>query len=145
MKKVLNIILILCIMVMTVSMPSFALDRTVETDGTEIRPYFDYINVMMNAFDIDSNGKAMIDAALTAMGADKVKLEIELQQYDVKTYSWKTLKTWSRTEEGEDVILGGTRYVMKGYLYRAIINGYVYKNGKVVEEHQMISRKIYYE
>lgn len=145
MKKYLKIILTLCLILSIMSVPSYALTKNAAADGIVIRPMFDYINVMGHYFDIERNGKAVAEASLTAAGADEVELVVELQQYDINSYSWKTIKTWSAKYDGEIGITGGNWYVAKGYLYRSVAYGYVYVDGEMVEDHKMVSQAEYYE
>lgn len=145
MKKYLKIILTLCLILSIMSVPSYALTKNAAADGIVIRPMFDYINVMGHYFDIERNGKAVAEASLTAVGADGLKLVVELQQYDVNIFSWKTIKTWTAEYDGEVGLAGGSRYVAKGYLYRSVAYGYVYVDGEMVEDHKMVSQTRYYE
>jgi len=145
MKKVIKILLILSLIMSVFSLPAHAAEQNFASDETIIRPMFSYINAMVHYFDISSNGKATCEALLSAFGGDSLKVVVKLEQYDPKTFSWKTLKTWSRTEYGDDSCgAGGSWYVMSGYLYRSVATGYVYVNGVVVEEHEMVEKEYYY-
>lgn len=144
MKKSVRISLIFCLVLSVISVPSFAFQKAAVSDGKDIRPMFTYIDVMTNYFDIDENGKASAEASIAAMKGYQVKVEVELQRYDINTYSWKTIKTWSDTDK-DIALAGGSWYVTKGTLYRSVAKGYVYIDGKVVEEHEMISKIKYYE
>lgn len=146
MKKYLKIILTLCLILSIMSAPSYALTKNAAADEMVIRPMFTYINVMSNYIDINRNGKATVTATLsTTNEVDQVEVEVQLQQYDINSYSWKTIKTWSDFDDGCIAVAGGTWYVKKGYLYRAVAYGYVYINGEMVEDHKMVSQAEYYE
>ncbi|AGC69557.1 hypothetical protein Cst_c26070 [Thermoclostridium stercorarium subsp. stercorarium DSM 8532] len=145
MKKALKVLLILCLILSVFSVPTLAVSRDVTADGTIVRPMFKYINTMTHYFDINRYGKATCSALLNAFNADELKVVVELQQYDIKNYEWKTIKTWSSTEAGDLCGAGGTWYVMSDNMYRSVATGYVYVNGKVVEEHRMVSSVKVYE
>ena len=135
MKKLFKIGLILCLILSMISVPAYAVQKDSVDDEMVIRPMYTYIAVMAHHFDINRYGKATAEALMNAFDADKLKVEVKLQQYNPKSYSWKTLKTWSSTEEDTiSVGAGGTWYVNKGYLYRSVATGYVYVDGEVVEE-----------
>jgi len=128
------------------SVPTYAVDKTVATDDSVIKPMFSYINSMTHHFDINRYGKATAEALLNAFNGDKLMVEVELQQYDVKTFSWKTIKSWKSTVENfESCGAGGTWYVMSDNLYRSVARGYVYVNGEVVEDHEMVTSAKYYD
>lgn len=143
MKKIIKILLVFSLILSVFSVPTYAVDKT--EAANDFRPMFTYINTMTHYFDINRYGKATAEALLNAFNADELKVEVELQRYDVKTYSWKTIKSWSNTEKIDSCGAGGTWYVLSGYLYRSVATGYVYVDGEVVEEHEMISSAKFYE
>jgi len=127
------------------SLPVHAVDQSSASVG-DIRPMFSYIVTMAHYFDINNMGKATCEALMNAFDADKLMVEVELQQYDLKTYKWKTIKTWTKTTIGDDSCgAGGSWYVMSGNMYRSVARGYVYVNGELVEDHEMISSVKVYE
>jgi len=145
MKKSFKLILIVCLILSTVIAPSFALHTDVATESKDMHAMFDYINIMGLYFDISTWGKAECDVIVTALDAEAIGIEVELQQYDSKNYRWKTIKSWSNYEEGITSGAGGTYWVLKGYLYRCIGRCDIYVGGKIVEEHEMISKCKYYD
>lgn len=117
--------------------------EAVELDSIEnIQPLFTNINVFQSTFDISSNGKASNTVYLNARNVDKVEIRANLQQY--KSGSWTTIKSWS--EFGNQTSYGFTKYwyVTKGYSYRLVSYGYVYKGNKIVEGNSITSRTITY-
>jgi hypothetical protein len=101
------------------------------TQQLVIRPNFTYIWIFQTGFDISSTGKASVNVYLTAQNVDSVKVEASLQQY--KNGTWTTIKSWSNTETGTNAGLAGTYYVAKGYSYRVVSCGSVFKSGNLVE------------
>jgi len=101
------------------------------TQQLVIRPNFTYIWIFQTGFDISSTGKASVNVYLTAQNVDSVKVEASLQQY--KNGAWTTIKSWSNTETGTNAGLAGTYYVAKGYSYRVVSCGSVFKSGNLVE------------
>lgn len=144
MKKVLKVILILSLILTVISVPSYALQEESVDGDIIIKPMFTYIMYMAHYFDIASNGRAEASAFMTAYKCDQVEVVVELQQYDPKNFTWKTIKSWSSFVDGEDTGAGGYWWVPKGYLYRSVAYGYVYVNGVMVEDHEMVSETEYY-
>jgi len=146
MKKVFKLLLIFCLILAVFSMPAYAVDKDAGVSDFEIRPMFTYINTMGHYFDINRYGKATAEALLNAFGGDMLKVVVELQMYNHVNGTWNTIKTWSNTAYNDvSVGAGGTYNVIKDNMYRSVATGYVYKNGVVVEQHQMISSVKVYE
>jgi len=85
MKKIIQILLVFSLILSVFSVPTYAVDKTVAAN--DFRPMFSYINTMAHHFDINRYGKATAEALLNAFNADELKVEVKLQQYDVKTFS----------------------------------------------------------
>ena len=136
-----KILLILCISVSFASVPSFAIQNEIVPEEI-IRPMFTYINVFQSYFDISPNGKSESDVFLYAYEVEQVKVEAHIQHY--KNGEWQTIKSWSNIETGTSCGLGEYWYLMSGYSYRLVANGYTYINGKIVEDTQIISDTVYY-
>ena len=146
MKKLFGMLLILCVILTFFSVPATAIDRTVTADGMIVRPMFTYINTMIHRFDINILGKASAEALLNAHNSDQLKVTVELQVYNDSNGTWSTIKSWSTTVTGDvSCGAGGEYLVIKNRMYRSVATGYVYVNGKVVEQHQMISSVKVYE
>ena len=117
--------------------------QAVELNSVEnIKPLFTNINVFQSTFDISSNGKSSNTVYLNSRDSDKVKVSAYLQQY--KSGKWTTIKSWS--EYANQTSHGFTKnlYVTKGYLYRLVSYGYVYKGNKIMESTSNISNTIAY-
>lgn len=62
---------------------------------------------------------------------DKMTVKCELQQYNG---SWKTIKTWTQTENDSIVWMEKDYAVAKNYSYRLRITASVYKNSVLLEQ-----------
>jgi hypothetical protein len=102
-----------------------------------VTPFFTNITLFQNVFDISTDGKASISVYLTARNVDSVKVDASLQQF--KNGNWLTIKSWTNTSAGTYAGVSGTYYVAKGYQYRLVSNGYVYKSGNLVEQTEFYS------
>ncbi|MEW8974003.1 MAG: hypothetical protein AB2375_07395 [Tissierellaceae bacterium] len=110
--------------------------------GGKIKPMFTNINVFQATFDISSNGNSSSTVYLNARDVDKVEIRADLQQY--KAGSWTTIKSWSNSKEGTNHGFTKNWYVAKGYSYRLVSYGYVYKGNKIVEDTSSTSKVINY-
>jgi hypothetical protein len=129
----------LCLLVL-----SFAFTVPTFADGNEpslsksngnyviVSPFFTNITLFQNVFDISTDGKASISVYLTARNVDSVKVDASLQQF--KNGNWLTIKSWTNTSAGTYAGVSGTYYVAKGYQYRLVSSGYVYKSGNLIEQ-----------
>lgn len=80
-----------------------------------------------------SGDYAEIDIACDADAndVDKITAKCELQQFDG---SWKTIKKWSETSNGSEIMYSKSYPVYKNYSYRVKVTASVYKNGILLEE-----------
>ncbi|MGO1470475.1 MAG: hypothetical protein ACTHW2_10680 [Tissierella sp.] len=139
MKKILKVlgVLIIALLIFTKQ------GQAVELNEIEnVRPLFTNINVFQSTLDISSNGKSSSTVYLNARNVDKVKIISYLQQY--KSGRWTTIKSWSGSRNSTSYGLAKNWYVNKGYSYRFISYGYVYKGNRIVESTSRISRVIVY-
>jgi len=137
-KKLFFSILVLLVVVTT--FPAYA-GKITQNDqmvsNPIIQPYFTNITIFQNYFEISAVGKASVSSYLTGREIDEVRVDASLQQY--KNGSWTTIKSWTATSFGTNAGLNGTYYVAKGYSYRLISNGKVYRNGIVIEQTSYLS------
>lgn len=106
--------------------------------NTIIAPYFTNISIFTNNFELSSSGKASVSSYLSARSIDSLIIEVDLQQ--LKDGKWISLKSWTKSFDGTSVGLSGSYYVPKGYIYRTISKGMVYKNGMLLESTNAISK-----
>lgn len=66
-----------------------------------------------------------------ANDVDKITAKCELQQLDG---SWKTVKSWSETSNGSEIMYSKSYPVYKNYSYRVKVTASVYKDGILLEE-----------
>jgi hypothetical protein len=135
----------LTLMISMIVIPVHAQESTLYQKASEkliVQPYFSNISIFQNGFDISSSGKASVNVYLTAQNIDSVKVDASLQQY--KNGTWITIKSWMNFELGTNSGLSGTYYIAKGYFYRLVSNGIVYKSGVIVERTSFTSETEYY-
>lgn len=142
MNKRLNIGLInIIIFLMIISTPVYALNGYEGTnilEGTIITPYFTNISIFTNTFEISAGGKASVSSYLLARDIDNLTIEVDLQQF--KDGKWITIKSWIQSYKDISGGLGGSYYVLKGYIYRAVSKAMVYKNGVLLESTSVSSK-----
>lgn len=135
-KRLINLIILL----MIISTSVYATSEHIETsdlENTDIKPYFTYISVFANTFEISASGKASVSSYLTARNIDSLSIEVSLEQFN--NGQWTSIKTWTETLNGINGGLSNSYYVPKGYTYRVVSKGMVYKNGSLVESTSNIS------
>lgn len=117
--------------------------QAVELDNIEsIQPLFTNINTFQSTFDITSNGKSSNTVYLNARNVDKVEIRLYLQQYN--SGKWTTIKSWSESRNSTSYGFTNNWYLDKGYSYRLVSYGYVYKDSKIIESTSRIRRIIVY-
>ncbi|MGO1818896.1 MAG: hypothetical protein ACTH0S_04350 [Senegalia sp. (in: firmicutes)] len=117
--------------------------QAVELDNIEnIQPLFTNINTFQSTFDIASNGKLSNTVYLNSRNADRIKINTYLQQYSSRR--WTTIKSWSGSRNSTSYGFTNNWYVNKGYSYRLVSYGYIYKDNKIVESTSRISQTLTY-
>jgi hypothetical protein len=136
-KRLIRII----IFMMVISAPVNASNNQEYTNMLEnkiITPYFTNISVFSSTLNISSYGKASVSSYLTARNVDNLAIEVDLQQ--LKDGRWISIKKWTESSAGTSGGLSGSYYVSKGYIYRTVSKGMVYKNGALLESTSAISK-----
>lgn len=72
-----------------------------------------------------------ITCAADVNDVDKITAKCELQQFDG---SWKTIKSWSESRNGSEIMYSKSYPVYKNYSYRVKVTASVYKNEKLLEQ-----------
>lgn len=139
MKKRLKILGVLIIMLTIFPQQGQALELE---SIDNIQPLFTNVDVFQNEFDIASNGKSSNTVYLNARNVDKVEIRLYLQQYN--SGKWTTIKSWSESRNSTSYGFTNNWYLDKGYSYRLVSYGYVYKDSKIIESTSRISRIIVY-
>lgn len=128
-------ILLAALLVGLVSAPVLANERnplSQNASGRIIQPYWTNLISYYNYFDIEPNGKALVDVIADARNCDEIRIEAHLQQY--RNGIWTTIKSWSKISPGTSCNLGEKWYVSSGYSYRMVSSVKVYNNGMMVEQ-----------
>ena len=91
-----------------------------------------YLVVISGTMRINSWNQAHIEVSCSADGTsvDSVSATCELQQLDG---SWKTIKTWTESSNGPDLLYEKDYAVYKGYSYRLKITAKAYQGSRQVE------------
>lgn len=129
------------IFMMVISTPVHASNNHDDTNmlgNTTITPYFTNISIFSSTLKISSYGKASVSSYLTARNIDSLAIEVDLQQ--LKDGKWISIKKWAETSNNTSGGLSGSYYVPKGYIYRTVSKGMVYKNGSLLESTSAISK-----
>ena len=93
-------------------------------------PYWNWTLITENILDISNTGQAKCHANIITK-ADRVEIVASLQQKNGS--SWKTLKSWTKTENKSSAALSGGYYVEKNYYYRLKTTFFVYSSGELKE------------
>lgn len=107
-------------------------------ENTIIKPYFTNISSFTNMFEMSSYGKASVSPYLAARNIDRLTIEVNLQQF--KDGKWISIKSWTESYNGISGGFTSSYYVPKGYIYRAVSKGMVYKNGLLLESASIVSK-----
>lgn len=91
-----------------------------------------YLITMAADMDFDDNNIVSIEVMSDAddRDADKMTLKCELQQYNG---SWKTIKTWTETENDSSIWYSKEYAVTKNYSYRIKLTASAYKDSILLE------------
>lgn len=142
MSRVLNKGLIkIIIFLMVISMPVYASNNYEDTnllENTIIEPYFTNITAFTNTFEISSYGKATVYPYLIARSIDSFAIEVNLEQ--LKYGKWTSIKSWTESSKGTSGGFTSSYYVPKGYAYKAVSKGMVYRNGTLIESASIVSK-----
>lgn len=96
-----------------------------------IDPRWSYLTSISAYIDISDNIASIeISADSDPNDVDKIKATCSLQRLDG---SWKTIKTWTETDNSASILYDKTYAVYTGYSYRLKITVSVYNNNKLLE------------
>lgn len=123
-KKLLLLSLSLVIM-LSFSLSAFA--------QAKISPRWNYLISMSADLDINSLGVANVDVYCIANKStiDSMKATIAVQR--LENGSWKTVKSWSTSEDGSTINFNKNCAVYKNYSYRVKVTAKAYSNGSLKE------------
>lgn len=95
-------------------------------------PRWSYVTMMTAGMDVDDYNAASISVTVNcdAYDTNKVKAKCELQQLDG---SWKTIKSWSETNDDHMISYSKEYAVAKKYSYRLKVTAYAYMDSKLLE------------
>ncbi|WP_283609239.1 hypothetical protein [Faecalispora anaeroviscerum] len=117
-------------MMAALSVPAFAAERL---DVPKVNsPYIimwsntDRVSSTLNFTGNRADCSAIIEAK---SGATKIKATILLKQ--VTDNGTKTVKTWTKTVSGDELLFDKSYYVASGHSYELEVNANIYRNGTV--------------
>lgn len=94
-------------------------------------PRWSYLRMITGNMTTQDSGLATISVTCDATyDVNKIKAKCELQQLDG---SWKTIKTWTETEEDHMVRYSKQYAIYKNYSYRLKVTAYMYVDSQLVE------------
>ena len=108
-----------------------------EVEAMDNQLNFVSIITFENTFQISDSGQASVTCFLFARNVNKVKIIADLQQY--KDGEWKTIKSWSGSQDDTSCLVGGKWYIASGNTYRMVSYGYTYKDDEFVKSTIYIS------
>ena len=141
MRKVLSVILVLCLFVSCMSVGAFAAGASSEKAAGDNSRYTGLVSmgVSMNINDL---GRAVVSVSMHLRDGYKAQLRVDLHQEGLQS---TVPKTWNKSiiEGGEP--WAGVWYVAQGYLYYATVTLDVYTtSGTFVERVTLDSNSVYY-
>lgn len=131
-KKIVASLLALSMM-FSVSIPAFA------TEQVDVPKFNGNYQVMWantsrvnSTINISSNGRAGCVGIVEGRGGTtKIKATFLLKQVNKSGNGTKTIKSWTKTVNSDELIFDGAYYVSKGYEYEFEVNANVYREGTV--------------
>lgn len=95
-------------------------------------PRWSYVTMITAGMDVDDYNAASISVTVNcdAYDINKVKAKCELQQLDG---SWKTIKSWTETNDDNYIMYSKEYAVAKKYSYRLKVTAYAYMDSKLLE------------
>jgi len=96
-------------------------------------PRWSYLTLIAADMDFDDNGTVTVSVTCDSDPRDinKITARCELQQYN---WSWKTIKTWTETNNDCTIRYTKTYTVAKNYSYRLKVTASAYKDSTLKEK-----------
>lgn len=129
--KRLGVGFLVCLLLMTGGMVSFAEEMVVETNGV-IVPYYTYVSSVGAGLSIERDGYATCSGSIVVYGNRNGELTITLQR-STNGKTWTNVKSWTDSFYGDYHIMEEGYYVTSGYTYRVMTTGKV-KSGSTTLE-----------
>lgn len=132
----------LTVCLLTISVPqAYALnDTTSSAVQGDVELYMTYINDADCTFSI-SNGTAKINAWVRGQSGNSTKCQIVVNLQEKSGLSWKTVQTWSDTQNGRKATVNASQKVTSGKNYRITATVTVW-NGSKSESKPMTSKTL---
>lgn len=129
--KRLGVAFLVCLLLMTGGMVSFAEELMVERDGG-IVPYYTYVSSVGAGLGIQSDGYAYPSGHISLYSVRNIELTITLQR-STNGKTWTNVKSWTDSVYDNYHSMEEGYYVNSGYTYRTMTTGKV-KSGSTTLE-----------
>lgn len=129
-RRIVCLLLAFCLMNVSV----FALNEDFEAGGEDpIQPRFTYIWSVTVGLGIELDGEAICDTGVTLHeSTHDARIDMTLRRNDGS--GWDDVKSWTVTDDGPDIDIEESWYVVSGYDYQVVSTIYVYNvNGRMIE------------
>lgn len=129
--KRLGVVFLICLLLMTGGIVSFAGDESIEVNGI-IVPYYTYVSSVGAGLDIESDGYAYCESVINIYSMRDIELTITLQR-STNGKTWTNVKSWTDYVYDNYHFMQKGYYVNSGYTYRVMATGKV-KSGSTTLE-----------
>lgn len=97
-------------------------------------PRWDYIMTMAADLEIEDSGWATVTVSVISDYSEVSKLKLKTDLQMLENAKWKTLKSWSETEDSSTILYQKNYAVAKGHRYRLKLTAYAYDGGTLLEQ-----------
>lgn len=129
-----------CLLATNVSQAYALNETTFSAVQDKIELYMEYINDADCTFSI-SNGTATINAWVRGQSGNSTKCQIVINLQERSGATWKTVQTWSETQNGRKATVNASQKVTSGKSYRVTATVTVW-NGSKSESKSLTSKTL---
>lgn len=129
-----------CLLATNVSQAYALNETTFSAVQNNIELYMEYINDADCTFSI-SNGTATIHAWVRGQSGNSTKCQIVINLQERSGSTWKTVQTWSETQNGRKATVNASKNVTSGKSYRVTATVTVW-NGSKSESKSLTSKTL---
>lgn len=116
-KLVTFMCLSVCILTFSAS-AVYAVSNQMDTKNPIVKPYMTYISDASCKLTV-KNGQASLNADVSGYFGEATKCSVVIELQEKSGSSWKSIGTWSNTENGDYASVSGSKAVTSGKTYRA--------------------------
>lgn len=100
----------------------------------EAVPMWDYLITMLGDLEINSLGYATITVYCNSEYGEVTKIKAKCELQRLENHNWKTIKTWTESNDISTISYVKETAVYKGYSYRLKITAYAYNGSTLLEQ-----------